>query len=708
MLPSILLTLPLLFIVRPAVLDSESPIPSTLAQISRDHAVFIDAQDGDLLTIVTDHRMGTDPDYLHVFAPDGRLQERLEITTSTTTQVVLDSGSGTYKLLPVNYTYIHTYTVPGPRPMVVEPLAHEELVRVSGAADLYFEVPPGTPSFTFHAHSMWATGTITESLYDPTGSLVHTFVLPAHTWQEDLVVNAPTPGSWRCRFSAPTYDRAGAWLDGVPNYFSANPARWFEPQSIPASATLNADATSVVSDGARVGVNWWIQPHSPGFVAERDAILEAGMDTARLSVDWRWREPTNDNADPQVIDWNGFNFSGLDMRMAAYHDEIVSGIPDADPVLLFYWSPAVSWQSGNPATWTASQQEEYAEFVLAMMIHLVAPDLQSPPATTPAYDVHCIEILNEPNLAMGSGNYQKYIDLVTVVGQRIRAHPDARINTLDLVASGIGVVWGQAGVEMENWIGKLIDQADPYVDGVNWHQYDYIRIEECHRFAEDIAKVKGWLQTRGDGIADERILMTEFNQHGGPPTTWERQDTFYGALWWTGATLAALRGGVDYMQYYTLVDDPPGSYNYKGMLFNDGPYDPPLFPGGPPHGAKPVYEACAFVNTYRRDQVVESDCDHPEVAQAVTLSADHDHVSVLLANLEGRTIDLTVAIDLPPDMQGPDYHLRAHLLNEGGGQGGGGLRHALTTMLLPSTPTELRAQLVLRPRTLYALTFDRR
>jgi len=653
--------------------------------------------------------MGSDPDLLHIYGPDGKLQQRLEVYTSTTVQVVLNSGAGVYKILPVNYTYIHTYELPGETPMVVEPFDHQEMVRVTGTRDFYFNVPVNTPAMTFHAHSIGSS--IQEALYDPEGALVHTFTLAPDTYQEDYTENGPMAGIWRCRFQTAAYDRCGAWLEGVPNYLSSSAAAWFEPPVPGARAALTANANTVVSAGARTGVNWWLNPAYPAtYELERDAVLQARMDTARITVDWAWREPQNDNGDPFDIDWQGFNFSGHDDRMSAYYDDVVSAIPDAMPVLLFYWSTAVPWQSENPAVWTAAQREEYAEFVLATMIHTVAPDLEDPPGSGPSYPFTWVEILNEPNLAMGSSNYQAYIDLVITVGQRLQAHPDSRINAIRLVAPGIGWAWGQAGLEMENWIGKLLDQADPYVGGVNWHQYEYLRIEECHRYEEDILKIKGWLETRGDSIADELIFMTETNQHGGPPTYWKRQDTFYASRWWAGVCLSALRGGAHFIHYYQLMDDPSGTYNYKGMMFNDGPYDPPLFPGGPPHGAKPVLDAARLINEHRGDQVVESACDHPEVAHLVTLSHDGRELTLLLVNLFDRHISLNIDVALPPELKHAWYVKSVDQLSDKSNDDGvapppldmndrpGPSAHPVLSCL--------REQMRLLPRTIYAVTYD--
>lgn len=695
-------------VISVVVVASPVCLATTLSQISHDHTVYIDAQNGDVLSITTENRGSSDPAHVYIFGPDGRLQDELLVTGWTTRNVTLSSGTGVYKILPVTNMYVYDYSVASSRPIVVEPTDHVELIRVTGSADLYFQVPPNTPSLTFHAHSMWSTGTITEELYDPTGALVQTFVLPAHRFQEDYVESDPTPGTWRCRFITPVYDRCGAWLEGVPNYFASRPEDWFEPAfcATPATATLAGDANTVVSSGARLGVNWWLDPYQPTpYAAERDAVTDALMDTARLGVTWAYREPANDNSDPFDINWSGFNFSRPDAVHAAYYNDIASAVPNAMPVLMMYWDNvggnAVTWQMENPADWTQTQREEYAEFVLATMIHTVAPDLQDPPDPGPAYDFTYVELLNEPNLAMGNANYQAYIDIVLTVGQRLQAHPDPRINSLKIVASGVSPGWGNADQVMENWIGKLIDQADAYVDGVNWHQYDYLHIEECHRFTEDIQDVLGWLATRGDAVADEEILMTEMNQHGGGPTWWQRQDTFYASRWWVGACLSALSGGVDFLHFYKLVDDPPGSYNWKGMLFNDGPYDPPVFPGGPPHGRKPVYNAAKFINEHRRDQVVWSTCDHPEIAHAVMLSQDHSGVTVLVANLFDRAIDLDLSVALPPDMQNEGFSLQVFQLDENSG--------APPPVDLPGPPpsSDLSASLVLSPQTVYAIGFQR-
>jgi hypothetical protein len=579
---------------------------------------------------------------------------------------------------------------------------------VTGSTDLYFQVPANTPSMTFYATTMWSQQTVTEKLYDPTGVLLHTFVLAPQTYQDSFVVVDPMPGNWRCRFEVPSYSAAGAWLEGVPNYFAASPADWFEPTfyDTPATAALLADANTVVSSGARVGVNWWMTPWVPTpYAAERDAVMEALMDTARLGVKWSYREPANDNADPFDINWSGFDFSGHDPIVAAYYNDIVSAVPNAMPVLMMYWDDvggnAVAWQMENPADWTQTQREEYAEFALATMIHTVAPDLQDPPSPSPAYPFAYVELLNEPDLVMGTGNYQAYIDIVTTVGQRLKGHPDARINSLKIIAPGVSPGWSTADQVMENWVGKLIDQADAYVDGVNWHQYGYLRIEEHGRFAEDIAKVRGWLATRGDAVADEEILMTELNQHGGPPTWWQRQDTFYASRWWAAVCLSALRGGAGFLHYYKLVDDPSGSYNYKSMMFNAGPYAPPVFPGGPPYEKKPVYEATKFINEHRRDQVVSSTSDHAEIAHALTLSQNHTGVTVLLANLFDRTIDLTVQVALPLDMQGAGYCMQVHRLDENGtGQ-------VAPASAVSSGSGELAVSLLLSPQTIYAVDFSR-
>jgi hypothetical protein len=652
--------------------------------------------------------MGTDPDYVYIYGPDGKLQVRLEITTSTTTSVTLLSGNGVYKILHVNYTYIHTYTLAGMRPMVVEPFSHRELLRALPSADLYFHVPENTPSFTFHAHTVWNSDAIQEELYDPLGTLVHTFVLPPNTFQEDYTVMAPMPGFWRCRFINPTYGPCGAWVDGVPNYFSSSPSTWFEPKNAPGTASIVADVESIQSIGARVGVNWWINPsHQTSYAAERDAVQYSQMDTARLTVDWAWREPSNDNADPFHINWQGFSFSGHDDRMAAYQEDIVSQTPDAMPVLLFYWSPNVSWQPNNPASWTETQREEFAEFVLATMIHTVAPDLQTPPDPGPAYDFTYVELLNEPNLTMGSGKYQEYFEILKAVGQRLKGHPDPRINSLKVVASGIGWTWGQGNLELENWVGKLIDQADPWIDGVNWHRYEYLHIEECGRFEEDIEKVKTWLETRGDLIPDEEILMTEMNQHGGSPTVWQRQDTYYASRWWFGACLSALRGGVNFIHYYQLVDDPPYSYNYKGMMFNDGPYEPPYFPGGPPHGAKPVLEATRFLNEHRLDQVVSSHCDHSGLAHLVTKDIDQTSVTILLANLFDRMIDTALKIDIPLAMQGKWYSVMIYELGkERKLSQDRSFQKEKFIKIIHAWSSKLSLKLELKPLTLYAIVFQ--
>ncbi len=134
-------------------MSTASPATS-VNQISKDHAVFVEAVDGDVPTITVDHRLGTDPDYIHIYGPDGKLQTRAEIPASATDQVTSNSGSGAYKILPVNYAYIHDYSIPGSRRMVVEPFDHEELLRVTSIADLYFNAPGKPAAFLDNASAL--------------------------------------------------------------------------------------------------------------------------------------------------------------------------------------------------------------------------------------------------------------------------------------------------------------------------------------------------------------------------------------------------------------------------------------------------------------------------------------------------------------------------------------------------------------------------
>jgi hypothetical protein len=632
------------------------PCQSALRQISHDQAVYIDAINGDILTIQIERLLGSDPDIIYIYGPDGKLQEERQVSSSTTIDVALDSGNGTYKVLHVNYTYIHVYTTSPPRPMVVEAFDHHELFRLSDERDMVFYVPENTDAFTYHAHSMRSTDIIRQEIRDPEGNLVYTFDLQPNTWQQDQEFPQPASGFWRCTFTSSGPDRCGAWLDGVPNYFAATPSEWFEPVFPRSDTCVTATMNSTISLHAKMGCNWWINPsNTTAYEAERDAVVNNKMETARLSVDWVWREPVNDNGDPYEINWTGFDFSGHDSRMTAYYNDIVTQLPGAMPVLMFYWSDAVQWQSESPEHWTPTQQAEYAEFVLATMIHTLAPDLETPPGSHQAYDFHWIELINEPNLSMGSTNHQSYIDLVIAVGERFRQHPDPRINSVKIAAPGIGWAWGRQNQEKEDWIGKLLDQADEYVDGVNWHQYEYLRLEECHRFTEDAQTMKQWLTVRGDGFADETLLMTETNQHGGSPVYWKRQDTIYGALWWAGASFSALNSGTEMIHYYKLVDEPPPSINFKGMMFNDGPYYPPHFPGGPPHGNKPILDATGFINTHRYQTVIESSCDHPEIAQLTTMDESGGTISFLVANLFDRDMDCRFELTLPGNILNQTY-----------------------------------------------------
>jgi len=111
-------------------------------------------------------------------------------------------------------------------------------------------------------------------------------------------------------------------------------------------------------------------------------------------------------------------------------------------------------------------------------------------------------------------------------------------------------------------------------------------------------------------------------------------------------------------------------------------------------------ETVTFVNQYRCDQVVSSECDHAEIAHAVTLDSNHLKLTILLANLFDRPINVDIEVALPRDMRGMKFSLDSHSLRKNNRKYCGDRVRAYTRL-----SDMLEANVDLDPQSIYALEF---
>jgi hypothetical protein len=122
--------------------------------------------------------------------------------------------------------------------------------------------------------------------------------------------------------------------------------------------------------------------------------------------------------------------------------------------------------------------------------------------------------------------------------------------------------------EYDKWISTIINEIDQYIDLIGWDMYDYFTLEETYRYKEDAIQYNSLLLNNGDKIADELIIIPEFNIRGGPPTAGEYYDTYYESLYVFSAFSNGYNNGIWQMNYYSLIDDILMNRN-KGLFTSE-------------------------------------------------------------------------------------------------------------------------------------------
>ena len=219
-----------------------------------------------------------------------------------------------------------------------------------------------------------------------------------------------------------------------------------------------------------------------------------------------WGEQANDNADPQVFNWSGFNFLGsTDQANMLVTEAKTQGFSDfyLNPKIVIRW--AAPWIQDLRQSDYSSYLEEAAEQVVAAMIHWRDTYNTSPPI---------VQILNEPttgNMELGDGTSQpkgttqEVVDLVKAIGARMRA--EGFINTKMVVPNEETV---QRSYEVAQAILQDAD-ANQYVGAIGYHTYPY-GSEYCS--IPQILAASGAGNPPAGPLADRATLLELANQYG--------------------------------------------------------------------------------------------------------------------------------------------------------------------------------------------------
>jgi glucuronoarabinoxylan endo-1,4-beta-xylanase len=333
--------------------------------------------------------------------------------------------------------------------------------------------------------------------------------------------------------------------------------RMTESSAVRVQIDLNTEYQKVDGFGAFMGSGSRVITDSPLKWA-----ADIGMTMARFGVIDIEFEPVNDNSDPMIIDWSGFNENAVPLEtMRRLRD-----YTDVDKFILSFWSPP-AWMKRNKClsaeSWATDNKlepfcyEEYAEHVIALIktikfqtgVELYALSLQNEPQ------------FNEP-YASCQVDPDEMKDLIKVVGQRLEAEG---LNTR--------IFWAEA-LPAQHMIQDYIRavQADPeaakYADIVAIHNYDSDGIHVGGAGAQEWVRIYGWAQ---EGNYQYPTWMTETSGHA---NSWD------GALELAGNIFNALKyGNVSAWCYWSfnvnkdsevfglVVDNEPTSRYYVSKQY---------------------------------------------------------------------------------------------------------------------------------------------
>jgi len=307
---------------------------------------------------------------------------------------------------------------------------------------------------------------------------------------------------------------------------------------------------------------------SNSFATDQDLALwisrwqEAGIGMIRIQLPQFFLEPTNDNADPDVIAWENFLFDTAipippDFTRSITFSNVFDAMKQAGVSIQLNPVYLAGWLSSNPipdpymgfpgeafATYPPNDLDEYQEYVFALLSYLVNV-IEYPPERI------LLDVINEPDLGCGADpvvpcfwDDWSMSDIVAVVE---RSH--AAIQAVD---SRIRMV-GLAECCGTSIVQSLMDSYNgaQYLSGLTYHRY------VSSDFSSGISRGVA-LQTYG--------LPVYCNEYG---STSYLSDGVAGALWHAYALPLMWRNGISPLQF-PFSENPYSSdpYNSMGLMLD--------------------------------------------------------------------------------------------------------------------------------------------
>lgn len=594
-------------------------------------------------------------EHFYVQAPDGSLIAKKRIDAGVdkgVEKILLDRGPGDYRVSFSGETY-HVFSISSdpPSPIVFQcPPVHMALSSPVPER-LYFHVPEGTSDYTFSIknHDLRP---LDVTLIPPDGPAPIAIRATEayknlrskatirqerdyfHYWEYDSsTIRNPKPGFWGVEFDR--QPRVSIWLEGVPDFFASSPASWFAPSLLPGNARITGQAGRVNGPVGTLGTSF-PGPHVSDLMDERVKFL--GIQSFCRYINHDLREPQNDDDDPKNIRWRNFDWGDDDTRFdwtARWGAET-----------LLITNPA-SWLGGGEGLLHGNDSgiEEYAEFVEALLTHYNVR------RGTP---IQYLSLIDEPNDEFTAEQYER---LIRIVGQRLKTHPDKRIQATHLmVPQSSGFLKYPLGAERSGsfMAESIYRTSDDLVGGIAWDQWAFRNMFDTWLYGEAIERAAE-IQVRWntDGEDREPIVIFQTNFFGGGNISFQDTRTFYAALWWASVVTQTMKTGrMTSLNWFTMFDDP---HHMKGLCES-------VDSGGK---IKPVGYAMKMLAETLLDNAAISSSDHPEVDEILTVSEDKRHVNLLLVNKLSRRINLRADIELPVELQDQSCRMQVLRMKDG-------------------------------------------
>jgi len=552
------------------------------------------------------------------------------------------SLSGDYILsFPLQF---RRYSVSSQNLMVIETNKRKATFRASAAGQTfgryYFQVPSGSSSFVIHGFASRGGDNNTLRLYSPNGSLHTSFSVPNNQldWPS-RTINSPAGGMWSVEMQTESSDaEISFWVENVPNYFATSSSSWFQPNLQRGNVNINVDATNIVGPRGLIGTGRIAETGSLSSLV-RSAFLDIGLEANEVALNHTYREPSNDNSDPNNLNLAGFDFSNQAV------DLTVNQL-NAAPVIHID-SPA-SWLSstGSSGLSSTSTHAEWAEAVLGVVTHY---------ATVAGYPIKYMGISDEPNLDPIPAS--AFAQLFGAANSRLRASGDTRINSVYLYPGSVTTL-DNNGLAYLNY---LIDNLDPNSwRFLGFHPWQmgypgYGNVFSTKVVAEQINSLMQRADSRGGG--QKKVLISEVNAKFGDSTNQDIEyfDSWGQGIWWSSLLASVISTGRnEAILYYPFAESEPGTsgyiHNIRGMVRPDGTL-------------KPVAYATKFVMSHILANVAGVSSQSWEVDSLATVDGSRERVNVILTNKEKRSQDVSINLQVPTGVGGVSW--TAYKVNSG-------------------------------------------